>query len=66
MQVVWLLLDVVMGVVLAGLVAPFVVAAVPDPVRGTPVLVMAAVACIVVVSILRRVVVGTPGARDNR
>jgi hypothetical protein len=66
MQVVWLLLDVVVGVVVAGLVAPFALAAVPAPVRGAPVLVVGAVACIVVVSILRRVVVGTPGARDNR
>ena len=66
MQVVWLLLDLVLGVLVAGLVAPFVVTALPDPARGTPVLLVAAVACIVVVSVLRRVVVGTPGARDNR
>jgi hypothetical protein len=66
MQVLWLLLDVVLGVVLAGLLAPLALAALPDPVRGTPVLVIAGIACIVVVSIFRRVVVGTPGAGENR
>ena len=66
MQVLWLLLDVVLGTVLAGLVAPLALAALPDPARGIPVVVIAAVACIVVVSAVRRLVVGTPGAGQNR
>jgi len=66
MQVLWLLLDIVLGVLLAGLVAPLALAALPDPARGPSVVVIAGIACIVVVSILRRVVLGTPGAGQNR
>jgi hypothetical protein len=66
MQLLWLLLDIVLGVLLAGLVAPVALVALPDPVRGPKVAVIVAVACIVVVSTFRRVVVGTPGLREKR
>lgn len=66
MQVLWLLLDIVLGVVLAGVVAPLALYALPAPVRGPEVLMIVAVTCVVVVSIFRRVVVGTPGVGEKR
>jgi len=66
MQVLWLLLDIVLGVVLAGIVVPLALVALPDPVRGPNVAVIVAITCIVVVSIFRRVVVGTPGLGEKR
>ncbi len=66
MQILWLLLDIVLGVVLAGVVTPLALAALPHPLRGPNVALIVAVTCIVVVSIFRRVVVGTPGLSDKR
>jgi len=49
------------------LIAPLVAPAVlPDRVRGPNVAVIVAITCIVVVSIFRRVVVGTPGLGEKR
>jgi hypothetical protein len=66
MQVLWLVLDIVIGVVLAGVVAPIALVVLPDEVRGPNVLMIVAVTCVVVVSIFRRVVVGTPGLGAKR
>jgi hypothetical protein len=66
MQVLWLVVDVVLGVVLAGVIAPLALVALPDPVRGPNVLLIVAVSCIVAVSIFRRLVVGTPGLGEKR
>ncbi len=66
MQLLWLVLDIVLGVALAGIVAPLALFALPDPLRGPNVVLLVAVACIVVVSVLRRVVVGTPGLSEKR
>jgi len=66
MQFLWLLLDVVLGVLLAGVVAPLALMALPAPARGPGVLAGVAIACIVAVSIFRHVVVGTPGAGQKR
>ncbi len=65
MTIPWLVLDVVLGLLLAGLVAPFALAALPEQVRGPGVLALAAVTCIVVVSIFRRFVVRTPGVDEK-
>ena len=61
MQVLWLLIDVVLGVLLAGVVAPLALATLPDDVRGPGLLLTVAIACIVGVSLFRHVVVGRPG-----
>lgn len=66
MQVLGLLLDVVIGIVLAGAIAPLALAALPQPVRGSSVLLVVAVACIVVVSLFRRIVVQPSRGRDDR
>ena len=66
MQVLWFLLDIVLGVVLAGVVAPLTLVALPDQVRGPNAVVFVAVGCIVVVSVFRRLVVGTPGLGEKR
>ncbi len=65
MQVVWLLLDVVIGVVIAGIVAPLAIMAMPSQAQGPSVLLAIGVACVVFVSIFRRTVVGTPGDRHR-
>ncbi len=65
MQVLWLLLDVVLGVVIAGVVAPLALMAMPAQAQGPPVLLVIGVTCIVFVSIFRRAVVGTPGHRHR-
>ncbi len=66
MQLVWLVVDVVVGAVVAGVVAPFAMAALPEGKNGGAVLAGVAVACIVVVSLLRHAFVGTPGAAAKR
>jgi len=66
MQVLWLLLDVVIGVLLAGVVAPLALVMLPAPARGNSVLLAVAVACILVVSLFRRIAVGPFRARDNK
>ncbi len=65
MQVLWLLLDVVLGVVVAGVVAPLALMAMPAQAQGPSVLLIIGVTCIVFVSIFRRTVVGTPGDRHR-
>jgi hypothetical protein len=65
MQVLSLLLDVVIGVLLAGVVAPLALAALPPEARGNSILLIVAVACIVLVAVLRRLVV-TPSRAGNR
>jgi hypothetical protein len=62
MQILWLAIDVVVGVVVAGVLAPFAIAARPALAHGVTLLVIVAVACIVVVSLLRHAVLGTPGS----
>jgi hypothetical protein len=66
MQVAWLLLDVVLGVILTGLIAPLALVALPGPAHGTTLLVLVGIACIAIVSFFRRVVVGTPRAGVKR
>ncbi len=66
MQFLWLLIDLVVGLFVAGIVVPLVLAALPDPVRGPNVLLFVAVACIVIVTVFRRLVVGTPGVSPKR
>ncbi len=66
MQIIWLLIDVVIGVVVAGAVAPFVLTALPERAIGPALLATVAVVCIVLVSLLRHAFVGTPGARAKR
>jgi hypothetical protein len=66
MQVLWVLLDVVIGVLLAGVVAPLALVMLPAPARGNSVLLVVAAACIVVVSVFRRLAVGPSQARDNK
>ncbi len=63
MQVLGLLLDVVIGVVLAGAVAPLALFALPADARGSSVLFIVAVGCIFVVAVVRRLVVG--GSRTD-
>ena len=66
MQILWLLLDVVIGVLVAGAVAPLALAVLPAPVRGNSVLLVVAVACIVVVAVFRRVVIGPSRTGDSK
>jgi uncharacterized membrane protein YfcA len=66
MQVLALLLDVVIGIVLAGAIAPLALAVLPAPARGSSVLLVIAVACIVVVSLFRRLVVRPSERSDGR
>ncbi len=66
MQIIWLLIDVVIGVVLAGLAAPFALTALPERTAGPALLATVVVVCIVLVSLLRHAFVGTPGARTRR
>ncbi len=66
MRILWLLVDVIIGVVLAGLLAPLAVAALPRRFAGPALLATVAVACIVLVSLLRHTFAGTPGARAKR
>ncbi len=63
MAVVWLVIDLVVGLLLAGIVAPLAVFTLPDAVRGPKLLLAVGGLCVVVVSILRRLVVGTPGEK---
>lgn len=65
MQVLWLLLDLIIGVVIAGVVAPLALIALPEQAQGPSVLLIIAVTCIVFVSIFRRTVVGTPGDKHR-
>jgi hypothetical protein len=65
MQLLWLVIDVIVGILLAGVVAPLALLSLPDQLRGPNVLIMASVTCVVVVSIFRRVLVGTPGLREK-
>ena len=66
MQILWFVIDVAIGLVVAGVVAPFALTATPEGVSGPALLVAVAVASIVVVSLLRHVFVGTPGAKARR
>ena len=63
MQILWLVVDVVIGIVVAGAVAPLALAALPGQARGPTVLAIVAIACILVVSLVRRTAVGTRRAR---
>ncbi len=66
MQILWLVIDIVVGVIVAGAVAPFAIAALPDARNGAAFLAAVAVACIVIVSLLRHAFIGTPGATAKR
>ncbi len=65
MQLLLLLLDVVLGVVLAGLVVPILVAARPEVVRGRTGFLLVVVACIVAISAFRHLFVTTSGTRED-
>ncbi len=66
MQALWFLLDIVLGVVVAGVVLPLVMVALPDSLRGPNLIVYIAVACVVAVAVFRRLFVGTPGMGTKR
>ena len=66
MEILWLLIDVVAGLVVAGLVAPFALRVLPGPAHGPATLLVVGGACIVVVSLLRHVLLGTPGGAERR
>ncbi len=65
MQVLWLLLDVLLGVVLAGLVVPIAVATMPDAGRTRSGLLIIVVACIIAISVFRRLFVTMPGTGEG-
>ncbi len=65
MEVLWLVIDLVVGLVVAGIVAPFALFTLPDAVRGPKLLFTIAAVCVIVASILRRLVVGTPGTKGK-
>lgn len=50
----WLIFDVALGVLLAGLVMPLTLALIPDSLRGTRAVIVVAVLSVAVVSVLRR------------
>ncbi len=54
----WLVLDVVLGLVLAGIVLPLTVVLVPPGLRGRGLAMVASLAAIALASLLRRRVVG--------
>jgi hypothetical protein len=64
MTVLWLLLDLVVGVLLAGAVAPLALALMPSESRGSWVLITAAIVCVIAFSIVRRCLV-TASADDQ-
>ncbi len=66
MQVLGLLLDVVIGILLAGVIAPLVLFALPEPARGRSVLLIVAVVCIIVAALLRRLVLRPSETGDTR
>ena len=66
MQVLGLLLDVVIGILLAGVIAPLVLFALPEPERGSSVLLIVAVGCIIVAALLRRLVLRPSQTSDTR
>ncbi len=66
MQILELLLDVVIGILLAGVIAPLVLFTLPDQARSSSVLLIVAVACIVVAALLRRLFVRPSRTSDAK
>jgi len=59
MHILWYLVDIAIGVVAAGAVAPLVLALVPPELRGSWLLGGVAVGCVVAVSLIRQFAIGT-------
>jgi len=64
MHILWYLVDAVIGIVLAGAVAPLALALLPPEARGAWVLGGIAVGCVLAVSLVRQFAIDT-GRRDE-
>jgi hypothetical protein len=59
----WLMVDIVLGVVVAGVISPWAIGLVPEHYRGTPALCGLALVSIVIVAFGRRALgIGTSGS----